>query len=140
MYKTMKPLKGELVRIEYEREKNKIHDLVGIVLAVRKSSLILDQDGHRVHIGYRKIKHFERKELKDQEMKRHITLHEGVTVFIEYNTEHNFIRTTGKILKCYEHVFNFSSNYDDEIVDIHYDDVVFIDRPDAYKSENILIP
>lgn len=136
----MKLLKGELVRITYEREKNKIHDLVGIVRQVRKSSLVLEQDGSFVSIGYRKIKHFERCELKDKEMKEWITMHKDMTVFIEYNTKINFIRAKGKILTCYAHIFNFQSSLDEYIVDIHYDDVVQVEQPANQKPENILYP
>lgn len=136
----MKPLKGELVRIKYERVKNKMHDLVGTVLLVRKSSLVLDQDSLKISIGYRKIKHFERCELKDKEMQEWVTMHEGMMVYIEYNTTDNFIRTMGTIQKCYEHIFHFQSRYDEKVVDIHYDDVVMIDQPKGQKTENLKMP
>ena len=100
----MKPLKGELVRIKYERVKNKLHDLVGIVLNVRKSSLVLQQDSLKISIGYRKIKHFERCELKDKEMQELVTLHKGMMVFVEYNTQDKFIQTIDPITAKEKHV------------------------------------
>ena len=131
----MKRLRNKLIRVTYERLPAKdgkpptIHHLVGKVKSIRKSSVILEQDGGEIRpLGFRNIRGYTVLDLKDVNMRRRIESMVEESISIEFDTGINLIRTTGMIRAIYLHHFDFESDFEeDKIYRIHYDNVIQAD-------------
>lgn len=125
-------LKNSLVRITYLRRNPGenlppiIHTITGIIRTIRRNSFsIEDQDGKRLSIGFKRLRGKPQKLIvKNEEIRAEIEKIENQAVFIDFDLEGIRKAAVGKIVKKYEHHFDFQvENQPGELYRIHFDEI-----------------
>lgn len=141
----MKRLRNKLIRVTYERLPGKdgtpptLHHLVGRVKSIRKSSVVIEQEGEPRPLGFRNIRGYTVLDLKDVNMRRRIESMVGDSVTIEFDTGSNLIRTTGMIRAIFLHHFDFESDFEeDKLYRVHYDQVIQVDLTQNVREKDYI--